>query len=114
MNATNQEHPKDRNGKIDFLKQHLATQGNKEGSTNEHGHRTNVISNMDAIEEEDENVIFEIEGYGEEDVALPNGTASMPKVFEEAPNATASMPKNFEEAVDTLKQTESNKSGQDL
>ena len=100
MNATNQEHPKDRNGKIDFLKQHLATQGNKEGSTNEHGHRTNVISNMDAIEEEDENVIFEIEGYGEEDVALPN--------------ATASMPKDFVAAVDTLKQTESNKSGQDL
>ena len=95
MNATNQEHPKDRNGKIDFLKQHLATQGNKEGSTNEHGHRTNVIGNMDAIEEEDENVIFEIEGYGEEDVALPNGTASMPK--------------DFIEAVETLKKTESNK-----
>ena len=69
---------------------------------------------MNPIEEEDENVVYEIEDYGPEEVALPNATASMPKVFEEAPNATASMPKNFEEAVDTLKQTESNKSGQDL
>ena len=50
---------------------------------------------MNPIEEEDENVVYEIEDYGPEEVALPN--------------ATASMPKDFVEALETLKKTESNK-----